>query len=108
MKFHCLSFYFCQLNLENCGGTYPHVTPLHTKPDRVSCRTAKFPRANFWSPISNRQPPTSTMVADKNQEMDYAIKPEAVNPTISSEDWPLLLKNYEKCTFCKDREVERG
>lgn len=48
------------------------------------------------------------MVADKNQEMDYAIKPEAVNPTISSEDWPLLLKNYEKCTFCKDREVERG
>ncbi|KAK5798560.1 hypothetical protein VI817_004850 [Penicillium citrinum] len=28
--------------------------------------------------------------------MDYAIKPEAVTPTVSTEDWPLLLKNYEK------------
>lgn len=36
-------------------------------------------------------------MAVNNQEMDYAIKPEAVNPTVSSEDWPLLLKNYEKC-----------
>lgn len=27
---------------------------------------------------------------------DFAIKPENVTPTISTEDWPLLLKNYEK------------
>lgn len=39
------------------------------------------------------------MAAVNNQEMDYAIKPEAVKPTISSEEWPLLLKNYEKCKF---------
>lgn len=39
------------------------------------------------------------MAAVNNQEMDYAIKPEAVNPTISTEGWPLLLKNYEKRTF---------
>lgn len=36
------------------------------------------------------------MAAVNNQEMDYAIKPEAVTPTVSTEDWPLLLKNYEK------------
>ncbi|KAJ5414499.1 rRNA pseudouridine synthase [Penicillium cosmopolitanum] len=40
--------------------------------------------------------PTTTMAAVNNQEMDYAIKPEAVTPTVSTEDWPLLLKNYEK------------
>ncbi|KAJ6010501.1 hypothetical protein N7451_001913 [Penicillium sp. IBT 35674x] len=36
------------------------------------------------------------MAAVKNQEMDYAIKPEAVNPAITAEEWPLLLKNYHK------------
>jgi H/ACA ribonucleoprotein complex subunit 4 len=36
------------------------------------------------------------MAVVKTSEMDYAIKPEAVKPTVSSEDWPLLLKNYEK------------
>lgn len=39
------------------------------------------------------------MAAVKNQEMDYAIKPEAVNPAITAEEWPLLLKNYHKCMF---------
>jgi len=38
------------------------------------------------------------MAAVNNMEVDYTIKPEAVNPTQSSEDWPLLLKNYEKRT----------
>lgn len=56
---------------------------------------AKFPRAKFWFLRFRRQPPTK-MAAVNNQEMDYAIKPEAVKPTISTEDWPLLLKNYEK------------
>lgn len=38
------------------------------------------------------------MAAVNNQEMDYAIKPEVVDRTISTEDWPLLLKNYDKCS----------
>ncbi|GLI76745.1 centromere/microtubule-binding protein cbf5 [Penicillium ochrochloron] len=36
------------------------------------------------------------MAAVNNMEVDYTIKPEAVKPSSSSEDWPLLLKNYEK------------
>ena len=33
------------------------------------------------------------------EEVDYTIKPEAAAPSISTADWPLLLKNYEKRTF---------
>jgi H/ACA ribonucleoprotein complex subunit 4 len=36
------------------------------------------------------------MAAVNNMEVDYTIKPEALKPSSSSEDWPLLLKNYEK------------
>lgn len=32
-----------------------------------------------------------------NDEADYAIKPQAVTPTIDTSQWPLLLKNYGKC-----------
>ena len=46
------------------------------------------------------------MAAVKNQDMDYAIKPEAVSPNISAEEWPLLLKNYDKCTFSWKRKEE--
>lgn len=31
------------------------------------------------------------------EQMDFSIKPENVTPTIPTEDWPLLLKNYDKC-----------
>jgi H/ACA ribonucleoprotein complex subunit 4 len=31
-------------------------------------------------------------------EADYSIKPEAVTPTLDTSEWPLLLKNYSKCT----------
>lgn len=48
------------------------------------------------------------MTAVNNQEMDYAIKPEAVSPNISSEDWPLLLKNYERRMSCKDLGFDQG
>jgi H/ACA ribonucleoprotein complex subunit 4 len=41
---------------------------------------------------------TTKMAAVNNMEVDYTIKPEALVPTQSSEDWPLLLKNYEKRT----------
>jgi hypothetical protein len=39
------------------------------------------------------------MAVVKTSEMDYAIKPEASVPTVNTEDWPLLLKNYEKRTL---------
>lgn len=32
-----------------------------------------------------------------NDEADYAIKPQAVTPTVDTSQWPLLLKNYDKC-----------
>lgn len=35
-------------------------------------------------------------VSVAKQEMDYTIKPEAAAPAISTADWPLLLKNYDK------------
>ncbi|PQE10845.1 centromere microtubule-binding cbf5 protein [Rutstroemia sp. NJR-2017a BBW] len=31
---------------------------------------------------------------NKDQEIDYSIKPEAVTPAIDTSTWPLLLKNY--------------
>jgi H/ACA ribonucleoprotein complex subunit 4 len=31
------------------------------------------------------------------EEADYSIKPENVTPTIPTSEWPLLLKNYDKC-----------
>ena len=30
------------------------------------------------------------------KEVDYTIKPEATASNINTEDWPLLLKNYDK------------
>ena len=38
-------------------------------------------------------------VAAAKEDFDYTIKPEAVAPTISTSEWPLLLKNYEKREF---------
>lgn len=35
-------------------------------------------------------------VAVAKEEMDYTIKPEASAASISTSDWPLLLKNYEQ------------
>lgn len=35
-------------------------------------------------------------VSVAKEEMDYSIKPEAAVPSISTADWPLLLKNYDK------------
>jgi hypothetical protein len=34
---------------------------------------------------------------NKDQEIDYSIKPEAVTPAIDTSTWPLLLKNYNNC-----------
>ncbi|GMF92468.1 unnamed protein product [Aspergillus oryzae] len=38
-------------------------------------------------------------VALAKEEMDYTIKPESGASNISTSDWPLLLKNYDKRTF---------
>ena len=35
-------------------------------------------------------------MGEGDEKGDYSIKPENVTPTISTADWPLLLKNYEK------------
>lgn len=35
-------------------------------------------------------------VALAKEDIDYAIKPEAATPSISTSDWPLLLKDYDK------------
>lgn len=32
-------------------------------------------------------------------EDDQIIKPEAVTPAVDTSEWPLLLKNWNKCTF---------
>jgi H/ACA ribonucleoprotein complex subunit 4 len=31
------------------------------------------------------------------EEAEYSIKPENVTPAIPTSEWPLLLKNYDKC-----------
>lgn len=38
-------------------------------------------------------------VSVAKEEVEYTIKPEAATPSISTADWPLLLKNYDKRTF---------
>jgi hypothetical protein len=43
-------------------------------------------------------------VVKSSQEMDYAIKPEALTPSIPTSEWPLLLKDYDKCTLPKKRK----
>jgi len=35
-------------------------------------------------------------VASAQQQGDFSIKPETVQPVLSTADWPLLLKNYDK------------
>jgi len=35
-------------------------------------------------------------VASAQQQGDFSIKPEKVQPVLSTSEWPLLLKNYDK------------
>ena len=35
-------------------------------------------------------------VASAQQQGDFSIKPESVQPVLSTGEWPLLLKNYDK------------
>ena len=36
-------------------------------------------------------------MGEGEEKGEFSIKPENVTASISTEDWPLLLKNYEKC-----------
>lgn len=56
--------------------------------DKLSTTTARPPRASAAMSLSK-------MAVDG--EDPYTIKPEAVAPNVSTADWPLLLKNYDKC-----------
>lgn len=40
-------------------------------------------------------------VTEAKEEIDYTIKPEAGANNISTADWPLLLKNYDKRMLTK-------
>lgn len=43
---------------------------------------------------------TKKTKVQKNEDgQDYAIKPQAVTPSIDTSSWPLLLKNYDKREF---------
>lgn len=35
-------------------------------------------------------------IASAQQQGDFSIKPESVQPVLSTAEWPLLLKNYDK------------
>jgi hypothetical protein len=35
-------------------------------------------------------------IASAQQQGDFLIKPETVQPVLSTSEWPLLLKNYDK------------
>lgn len=37
------------------------------------------------------------MALVKPDEDEQIIKPESVTPTVDTSDWPLLLKNWDKC-----------
>ncbi|KAE8334697.1 hypothetical protein BDV24DRAFT_156659 [Aspergillus arachidicola] len=51
-------------------------------------------RGSFQSPWSTSL--FKMAVALAKEEMDYTIKPESGASNISTSDWPLLLKNYDK------------
>ncbi|KAF9342795.1 centromere/microtubule-binding protein cbf5, partial [Mortierella sp. AD094] len=40
--------------------------------------------------------PKSKSIEEAQRQGDFAIKPESAAPALSTSDWPLLLKNYDK------------
>lgn len=36
---------------------------------------------------------------------DLVIKPEAVTPAVKTNDWPLLLKNWDQCASLLQTEI---
>jgi hypothetical protein len=42
---------------------------------------------------------TATMTAALVDSDEYTIKPDNSTPSIDDSQWPLLLKNYNKCGF---------
>ena len=62
-------------------------------------RLVIFPGHLYSAPVSaaSLAVTLATMGKVEVQEVDYSIKPENVTPQIPTSEWPLLLKNYEKC-----------
>lgn len=56
------------------------------------------PKRALTSDIELLKPTFNMAVSVAKEEMDYTIKPEAGASNISTEEWPLLLKNYDKRT----------
>lgn len=36
----------------------------------------------------------------KTSEDEHVIQPQSTTPAADTSDWPLLLKNYDKCMEC--------
>lgn len=50
-----------------------------------------------WTSVRTRHGMLSkAKVASAQQQGDFFIKPETVQPVLSTSEWPLLLKNYDK------------
>ena len=55
-----------------------------------------------WSAVGRPRERTREMLSSKakvasaQQQGDFFIKPETVQPVLSTSEWPLLLKNYDK------------
>jgi hypothetical protein len=55
-------------------------------------------RAYFALQDSALARPKISANMSKVEDADFSIKPENVTPNIPTSEWPLLLKNYDKCT----------
>jgi hypothetical protein len=82
---------------------FPKVSFLisaRAKPWWSQCNFSCASHQNAPSPgdIEPLKPNFKMAVSVAKEEMDYTIKPEAGASNISTEEWPLLLKNYDKRT----------
>jgi hypothetical protein len=80
---------------------FPKVSFLisaRAKPWWSQCNFSCASHQNAPSPgdIEPLKPNFKMAVSVAKEEMDYTIKPEAGASNISTEEWPLLLKNYDK------------
>ena len=53
-------------------------------------------RVNGETGHAPREMLSKAKVASAQQQGDFFIKPETVQPVLSTSEWPLLLKNYDK------------
>ena len=73
-----------------------HISPTSKTKDRLN-RAAHVPlhlpdRSEEY--VGMELTKASNKTAEEDQ---YVIKPEAKTPTLDTSNWPLLLKNYDRC-----------